>query len=1150
LKKATILILFLIVNVYLSFAQVDLSNLKSKIIYINKDTIILDSLSIVPYSIIIKDKNKNFINKDDFIINYAKSLLILKNNKSIYYNNIFYINYRVFPFKMNQTFYLKDTSLILKNYDKTENQKKYIVKTENQFFKNDKLNKNGTISRGFQFGNQRDLSTISNLNLQLSGKINDEVSIRAAISENNIPIQPEGNTQQLQEFDKVYVELFTNKSGIILGDIDVKNKYGYFIKLDKKVRGLNFYSKFDINKEKKIVLNSELTGSIAKGKYNKLKINGIEGNQGPYKLTGFNNEIYIIVMSGSEKVYIDGKLLKRGVSFDYVIDYNSAEITFTTLNPINKNTRITVEYEYTERNYSRVVFFQANKLTTKKADFWINIYSEKDNKNDPLNDLYSKDNKQFLSTIGDSVQNAFLPNIVNVEYDADMVLYQMKDTVASGNYFDSVFVYSTNPNYANYRLSFSYIGENMGNYKPVFNSVNGRVYEWIAPINGIKQGNYEPIVLLITPKSKFITNIGSFIKINNKANAFVELAVSNYDANIYSKINNNDDIGYAMKLRFNQNFLNADTSKRKLQFFINYQMADKKFNPIENYRKIEFERDWNLDNQTVDYQEQNISTGLSFFNKNIGFAQVDANVLTKSNNYIGKKANYISDIKIKEFQLFSDVSYLNTNNYNQQTRYLKHNFLFAKHFNYFTVGLSEKTENNNRQYLLTDSLTSNSFKFEEYSAFINQADSAKQKYFIKYKYRKDYLPVNNSLINSSESRTYQLGFDLKRNKQQNLKTVINYRNLNYIDSVSAQSKQETILSGRFEYNLGFFKRAIYLSGFYETSTGLEPKNEYQYIEVQAGQGQYTWIDYNNNNIKEIDEFELAKFIDQANYIRLFLPTTDFVRVYTSQLNQLINIQPARVWRKKKGFKGFLSLFSDNFSYNVLQKTNIDDYIPDFYDNKNILSLLYSIRNKFSFNSKNRLWQIDYLYEESNSKLLLVNGLDYKSYRNNTIMLKKKFFKKINFSNFTSIGNNSYNSEYFSWKNYLINFKSNKSNFQIKTAKNSSLNISYKYTEKNNTLGIEYANIQEFKLVSNHYFLRKANLQSNISLVNINFTGETQSSVSYQMLEALKVGKNIIWGLTYNRKLSKIFQLSINYSGRMSENNSIIHNGGMRLSANF
>jgi hypothetical protein len=83
----------------------------------------------------------------------------------------------------------------------------------------------------------------------------------------------------------------------------------------------------------------------------------VEGSQGPYKLKGQNGELYVLVISGSERVYVNGLLLERGENNDYTIDYNAGEITFTPLFTITSEMRIAIEYQYSDRNYTRFVTY-------------------------------------------------------------------------------------------------------------------------------------------------------------------------------------------------------------------------------------------------------------------------------------------------------------------------------------------------------------------------------------------------------------------------------------------------------------------------------------------------------------------------------------------------------------------------------------------------------------------------------------------------------------------------------------------------------------------------------------------------------------------------------------------------------------------------
>ena len=533
-----------------------LSNARQQFIVGISDTVQIDSVSIIPGSFFLLN-NGSVVDTGSYHVDYGAAKLIgLKHDSS--FNDTLLMVYRVFPvlFSREYTFRKPDE----KRFSGDVGNSLYIYSAEErsqELFHIDGLNKSGSISRGITVGNNQDAVVSSSLNLQLAGRLSNNIEVLAAITDDNIPLQPEGNTQQLQEFDKVFIQLSNENHKLIAGDFDLRKPEGYFMSFFKRGQGALYANRSEViaNKEgQKGLITAVASGAVSRGRFARINIIGTESNQGPYRLTGSENETYIIVLSGTERVYIDGQLLVRGQDNDYVIDYNTADITFTPRRLITKDSRIIVEFQYSDKNYARTLLFGNTQFDLNKWKTRINIYSEQDSRNQPLQQDLSDDQKKQLAAVGDNLFAAVSPNIDSVAFDVNEILYAKRDTTVSAIIYKDVYVYSVNPDSAHYRLGFSLVGNNVGNYVLTSSAANGRVYAWVAPVNNIPQGNYEPVVLLVSPKKRQMVSAGFDYGNAESTRLNVELAASNNDINTFSDLDKANDKGWAALVNYKKKF--------------------------------------------------------------------------------------------------------------------------------------------------------------------------------------------------------------------------------------------------------------------------------------------------------------------------------------------------------------------------------------------------------------------------------------------------------------------------------------------------------------------------------------------------------------------------------------------------------------------
>jgi hypothetical protein len=1133
LKRAYLLLLFLSFSAI--FAQETQTPYKSKKITVSDTAISIDSVSINKEFFKLLDRSGNEIDTVFYKVDFQKGTLIFKNN--FHSTDTLTVRYLKLPDYLTKKYTVYDKSRVVSN---EAGQNLYQISREpiNTFKPFDGLTTSGSITRGVTVGNNQNTVVNSNLDLQITGKISEKVSLRASLQDSNIPLQEGGYSQKLDEFDQIFVELFSDKWNIRAGDLFLENRQSRFLNFNKKVQGLSTHFTFGKPENKTDVF---VAGAIVRGQYARSTFTGQEGNQGPYKLKGPNGELYVLVISGSERVYANGILLERGESNDYVIDYNAGEIRFTSLFPITSEMRINVEYQYSDRSYTRFVTYGGVTHEQEKWSIGGFVYSENDVKNQPLQQNLSSEQAQILGQAGDNPDLMTAPSAYEDSYSENKILYK-KILVGP----EEVFEYSNNPSDVLYNVKFTLVGNNQGDYILASNQAIGRIYEYVAPIAGIQQGNYDPITRLVPPtKIQIATVLGKYNP-GEKTNVDFEVGISNNDKNLFSSVDDNDNQGLAGKINAKQRLYNG---KWNVDAFANYQLIQKQFKTIERLFTIEFNRDWNLTNPLGN--QSLLISGVHFELPEKGFARYQLERLDFSESFSGTRHVMDGFFKLNKWTFSNNSSALKSDGSYAESRFIRSQTRSKYHFQKNWVGGSFRLEDNEEKIKSTNQFSALSQRYKEFGAFIGRGDSTKVYMELGYLNR-----INDSLVNGlvqkvNTSHSYYLKSKLIQNEKHDLSLFVNYRNLKFEDTTRPK---EPSLNSRLLYNGRFINQLIQVTAAYETTSGTIAQQEFTYLEVEPGQGIYTWNDYNGNGIQELQEFEVAPFPDQAKYVRVFLPNQVFVKTHQNRFSGSVTFNPIQ-WQNDAGLKKLLSYFYNQTSYIVDRKIfrNSDnfDLNPFWSDNKDLLGLNSSFRNSLFYNRGKQDHSVTYTFLSNHAKNLLSAGSqESKSEAHQlqyTHLVQQLWLFSINEKTFST----TLNSENYASKNYTLKGYQLAPKVSYLFSQNASWDIFYEFQHKANKINaMEILNQQRLGTSFNYSSEKKFTMNGEFSYYKNEFTGDQLSPVAYQMLEGLQPGKNMTWRLLLQKNLTQYLDVNVNYQGRKSETSQTIHTGNIQLRAYF
>ncbi len=885
----------------------------------------------------------------DYRINYTTGVIrfepegtFFRSRKDSVYNVA--VSYASFPFTMPTEY---TNHIVIAKYDTSFRKKVMMIEqstpiTPSELFGSN-IQKSGSIVRGFTIGSNQDLTLNSGFRMQLSGMLTKDVSVTAALTDQSSPIQPEGNTRTLQEFDKVFVTIKTPHIVGTLGDFDLAEKGTEFGVINRRLEGAMGTANYGQT-------SVMVSGAVSRGKFRSQQIAPIDGSQGPYQLVGDDGSPNIVVIAGTEHVYLDGVRMVRGETNDYTIDYSNAQITFTPKHLITNLSRIYVDFEYTDGQFQRTFAGGAASTTLAGSRFKVGVsyYQTGDDASSALGVTLADSDKTLLAKAGNNRLAASRSGVTYVGRDSVTGIgkgqYRLDSLMVNGKpYYIYRFVQPTDTaNLVNavYNVAFSEVGSGKGDYQ----SIGFGQYNFV----GINQGDYAPIVILPMPQFHQLADVNTRYRFSRDGSATLEYAASSFNANTLSSLPGVTSSGYAAKFGFDYSpkdmrIGNMEVGALKLTEMTRYENAN--FDPMDRVNDVEFNREWGIDTLTAADELLNqaqvsftpalkaarmtIGGDVGRITRGSGFSsgRYSGNITLGRNPDQPGEPGWIPTLSYQATLIDSrDDEFTNAGNWFRQ------NGTIQLQIWKFTPGFHLESEDRRLATTGTDSLWANSYRYFQFGPTLSVAQIYNVDISAQMYVRNESGIIGGELLPSSNSLTEQLSMRLNQVSNFSSDLSLTYRKKSYTDSFKAlgNTDNESFLS-KWEANYTPLRRGLQVNLFYQVNTERAARLEQIFWKVQPGQGQYIWIDANHNGQVDITnplDFQQVNF--NGDYILLTRPTTTLYPVVDLKTNFRVAVTPEKFMQKSGNILNAVLRSLSSVTFWQLAEDNQTADVSDIY----------------------------------------------------------------------------------------------------------------------------------------------------------------------------------------------------------------------------